>query len=113
MVNKKDLIKHCRYYRGEKENPDKNIPNMAWYWDMERVYVEHDGVFDGEGEIYKNIGGKEYPGIPHALLIIMFTSWAKGVYDIQGSINRFYKLIDNYLFIPNDHFDENKIPNEL
>ena len=80
---------------------------------MERVYVEHDGVFEGEGELYKNIGGKEYTGIPHALLNIMFTSWAKWVYDIKGSINEFYKLIDNYLFIPNDHFDENKIPNEL
>ena len=29
MVNKEELIRHCRYYRGEKENPDENIPDMA------------------------------------------------------------------------------------
>lgn len=41
-------------------------------------------------------------GIPHTLLIIMFTSWAKAAYNIKEEIDRFYKLIDEYLFIPND-----------
>lgn len=58
MVNKEDLIKHCRYYRGG-ENPNTN-ENMAWFWDMERVYVNSEGKFKGEEEYYKKINGKEY-----------------------------------------------------
>ena len=111
MANKEDLIKHCRYYTGG-ENPNTN-ENMAWFWDMERVYVNSEGKFKGEEEYYKKINGKEYKGIPHTLLIIMFTSWAKAAYNIKEEIDRFYKLIDEYLFIPNDHFPEDKIPNEL
>ena len=113
MANKDEFIKHCRYYRGGDENPNSDIPDMAWYWDMERVYVEHEGKFDGEEELYKNIGGMEYPGIPHSLLIIMFTSWAKQEYDIKKNIDSFYKLIDDYLSIANDYFAEDKIPNSL
>lgn len=52
MTNKKDLIKHCRYYRGG-ENPNTN-ENMAWFWDMERVYVNSEGKFKGEEEYYLN-----------------------------------------------------------
>lgn len=111
MAIKEDLIKHCRYYRrGPNRNPDGN---MAWFWDMERVYVQSGGVFKGEEEYYKNIGGKEYKGIPHTLLIIMFTSWGKTAYNIKEEIDGFYKLVEEYLFIPNDHFPEDTIPNEL
>lgn len=108
---KEELMSHCRYYRGGV-NPHSD-GNMAWFWDMERVYVESGGVFKGESDYYKNISGKEYKGIPHVLLIIMFTSWAKTAYDIKNSIDSFYKLIDEYLFIPNDHFPEEDIPNKL
>ncbi len=110
-TNKEELIKHCRYYRGGA-NPNTDA-DMAWFWDMERVYVENEGVFEGEEGYYKNIKGKEYKGIPHSLLMIMFTSWGKSAYDIRKEIGNFYKLIDEYLFIPNDHFPEDKIPNEL
>jgi hypothetical protein len=110
-MTKSNLAKHCRYYRGGK-NPNID-EDMAWFWDMERVYVEHNGEFSGESEYYKTIGGKEYKGIPHALLIIMFTSWAKGVYDKKKEINNFYKLVNEYLSIPNDHFPEDEIPNRI
>lgn len=110
---KNDCIKRCRYYRGQTENPNTDDANMAWFWDMERVYVEHDGHFIGEREYYKAIHGKEYPGIPFNLLMVMFTSWGKMTYDIQKSIGDFYKLIDEYLFVPNDHFPENEIPNRM
>ena len=43
---KVEFIKHCRYYRGQKVNPNTDDPNMAWFWDMERVYVESNGKFD-------------------------------------------------------------------
>ncbi len=111
VTSKKDLIKHCRYYRGGNSPNSDN--NMAWFWDMERMYVESGGVFKGESDYYKQINGKIYKGIPYTLLMIMFTSWAKTAYNIKGTIDNFYKLVDEYLFIPNDHFPEEEIPNRL
>lgn len=112
MANsREDLMSQCRYYRGG-DNPNTD-GNMAWFWDMERVYVQSGGKFKGEDEYYKNINGKDYKGIPHSLLIIMFTSWGKTAYNIKEEIDEFYKLIDEYLFIPNDHFPEDEIPNRL
>lgn len=109
-MKKSDLIKQCRYYNGENESPYTGHDDMSWFWDMERVYVESNGDFEGEGEYYKAIKGKEYPGIPYTLLIIMFTSWGKWTSDMKGNIDQFYKLMDDYLFIPNDHYPEDKIP---
>lgn len=112
-MTKNDLIRQCRYYRGQESNPNPDNDSIAWFWDMERVYVEHGGKFKGEADYYKAIKGKKYPGIPFDLLMVMFTSWGKTVYSIKDSIDKFYKLIDEYLFIPNDHFPEDKIPNQI
>ena len=110
-TSKEELMSHCRYYRGGN-NPHAD-GNMAWFWDMERVYVEKGENFKGEDDYYESIKGKEYKGIPHTLLMIMFTSWGKSAYNIMEEIGEFYKLVDEYLFIPNDHFPEDKIPNAL
>jgi len=116
-MTREELIKQCRYYTGAEKNPfenrEENYANeMSWFWDMERVYVETGGEEGGEAGYYKNINGKKYPGIPYNLLTIMFTSWGKWAYDIKKEIDDFYSLIDKYLFIPNDHFPEDKIPPE-
>lgn len=110
-MKKSELIKQCRYYKGEKDCPFSDT-KMNWFWDMERVYVASKGIFVGETDYYKALNGKTYPGIPFTLLMIMFTSWGKWAYDIRGQLNEFYKLIDEYLFIPNDHIPEDKIPNQ-
>ncbi len=114
MSKRDELIKQCRYYHGEKKNPYQSPPiedeRLSWFWDMERVYVMHNGKFDGESEYYKSIKGKTYPGIPYSLLMVMFTSWAKQSYDMKNEIQGFYTLVDYYLFTANDHFPEDKIP---
>lgn len=110
-MNRKELIKTCRYYTGVKNNPFINDDKLAWFWDMERVYVRNGGKCDYEPDYFEYVK-KPYSGIPTNLLKIMFTSWGKWTYDIKGSINNFYKLVDEYLFIPNDHYPEDKIPNE-
>ena len=108
-MKKEELIKQCRYYKGEANSPYAS-PNLNWYREMERVFVIHDGFFEGESEYYKRIEGQKYPGIPFSLLMVMFTSWAKSAYDIKNSLPDFYKLVDDYLFIANDHYPEDKIP---
>lgn len=108
MMTKKELLKQCRYYHDEDGSPFTKS-NLNWYWEMERVYVMSDGVFEGESDYYNHIGGQRYPGIPFSLLMVMFTSWAKSAYDIKNSLPDFYKLVDDYLFIANAHYPQDKI----
>ncbi len=113
-MKKEDLMKQCRYYLGEESCPyqadDTVTRQMAWFWDMERVFVASGGSFDGEAEYYKRIKGKSYKGIPDALLMVMFTSWCKTAYDVQNEIGNFYQIVDDYLATASDHFPTDQIP---
>lgn len=109
-MTREEAISHCRYYKGESECPFKS-DRLSWFWDMERVYAKNNGVFVGESALYRRLGGKLYPGIPNPLLYIMFTSWAKYVYDISKSLHEFYEVVDYYLFVADDYYPQDKIPN--
>lgn len=109
-MSREELIKQCRYYKGQDKNPFTD-GEIAWFWDMERVYVRNGGKFDGENEMYKNCNFKKYDGIPFDLLMVMFTSWGKYTTDIKSNISDFYKLIDLYLEFVCDVFPKDKIPN--
>ena len=104
------LIKQCRYYKGEDRNPYAGVENMSWFWDMERVFVSGEGELLPMHVYYERIGGKKYPGIPYPRLIVMFTSWGKQTYDLKAGLPYFYQLIDEYLWIPNQHYPEGEIP---
>lgn len=106
----KKRLYQCRYFGNQEKNPHKS-GFLSWCWDMERVYVYGNGISPEMDEYYKNIGGKEYEGIPHELLIIMFTSWSKSAYDKKKELHLFYELIDEYLDIPSDYIPKDKIPN--
>ena len=54
-MDKEQLIRTCRYYRGEKECPSDN-ENIQTFWNWERVYVESNGKFDGESDYYNYDG---------------------------------------------------------
>jgi hypothetical protein len=84
---------------------------MPWFWDMERVYVSCNGIFTGEMEVYQNLKGRTFKGIPYNLLMVMFTSWAKYVTDIANNLDKFYNLMELYLDIVSDHIEKDKIPN--
>ncbi len=99
-MTRDELIKQCRYYKGEEECPfdDSKYPQeIAWYWDMERVFVKNEGVLLPMHSDYECMGGKRYKCIPYALLIVMFTSWGKYTYDLKKSLPSFYELVDGYL----------------
>lgn len=104
------LLGQCRYYSGEQECPFKSN-TLKKYWNLERVFVKQRGNLDKlEDELYKSIGGKEYDGIPRALLITMFSYWGKGTYDIKAHIKSFYELVDTYLEVVVEQFPKDKIP---
>ena len=91
----KELIEQCRYYKGEETNPFDRFPK-SWYWDMERVYIEHKGIFSGECATYVTHNFKDFD-MPYNLLMVMFTSWAKTAYDLDKEIPHFYDMIEQYL----------------
>ncbi|MBQ3944738.1 MAG: hypothetical protein II670_03905 [Alphaproteobacteria bacterium] len=108
-MSKEELIRQCRYYNGEKNNPHSD-KYMSWFWDMERVYVSKNGNFVGETEIYHNLQGRKFTGIPFNLLMVMFTGWAKYTTDIAKELSDFYELIELYLDLVSDHFSKYTIP---
>lgn len=108
-MTREELIKQCRYYSGEEECPF-NEKRMIWFWDMERVYVENKGNLVGETETYHKLKGRRYTGIPHNLLMVMFTGWAKYEEDIEKNLTKFYDLMEVYLDIVSDHLSKSAIP---
>ena len=109
-MEKEDLIKQCRYYSGEETCPFSDN-EMPWFWDMERVYVSCNGIFTGEMEVYQNLKGRTFKGIPYNLLMVMFTGWAKYESDIKKNLDNFYNLMELYLDIVSDHIEKDNIPN--
>ena len=108
-MTREELIKQCRYYKGQKENPFTD-DEISWFWDMERVYVESGGTFNGENEVYKKLNGRRYTGIPYYLLMVMFTGWAKYVTNIEKELSKFYNLMELYLDFVSDHISKTAIP---
>lgn len=111
-MTREELIKQCRYYKGEEKNPFDGCKNLCWYWDMERVYVGSGGAMFPMRVEYEAYGGKKFPGIPYELLIIMFTSWGKHSSDLRRSLPQFYMMVEDYLFGANGHYPEGRIPGQ-
>lgn len=111
-MKKEELIAQCRYYHGEKTCPYQTA-ELSKYWEMERIYVNQGtGKEDKVQDTYYKFAlhGKDYPGIPRALLITMFSYWEKGTYDVLASMPEFQKLIDGYLRAASDHIPMGTVP---
>jgi len=84
---------------------------LRFFWEMERVFVAHEGeTNEQESRYYDAIGGKDYPSIPRGILINLFFVWGKGVYDKKEHLSDFYSLADDYLQIASDHFPVDELP---
>lgn len=72
------LLKYCRYYKGEKECPDENI-EMYRYWNTERVWVERmlDKTYEFRDELHEYITAglgefEQFDSIPITLKAMLF-----------------------------------------
>ena len=108
-MTREELIKQCRYYKGEEECPFDRA--MSDYWGIERIFVnDNGGLNEEDASYYRAVGGKTYSGIPFPLLIIFFHFWCKGVHGVKDSLPSFYRMIDHYLFVANSLYPEDVIP---
>lgn len=100
-MKKEDLLKYCRYYKGEKYfvSTDPNIGNL-WYY--ERAWVE---------DIYNNryndtlideyIGAglglfSQFDGVPLTLQALIFNRYAKGCQSLSEAKEPFKKFYNKY-----------------
>ena len=99
-MNRDELLKHCRYYKGEDKCPFDD-DDMAWFWSIESRYVRRNGELNKDvGDYYLVLGGQTYPDIPFNLLIDMVAVWGKYAYNLKDCLPQFYNLIEDYLSKP-------------
>jgi hypothetical protein len=90
-VNREDLIKLCRYYKGEKENPYQEDKGM--FWNIERCYIEmrlrENSLLADCGSEYMRQGlleFEEFDGTPFLLKALLFNRYE---YWLQGTPDEF------------------------
>ena len=100
-ATREELIKQCRYYKGENTGYDDFLLN--WFSLMERVYCETlietpdmDFSYNFEGSYYDRYIGKEkYKNhVPYGLCVVMYTAYAKH-FDCADA-DTFDRLIKSY-----------------
>lgn len=101
-MKREDLIKQCRYYKGEKVNPYDSWPK-ANMWDYESVWVSMNLSEEGASMLDEYIRDYDYAGLTDysaadgvplslkALLFGRFCHWSSGgLLDCVGGFKSFY-----------------------
>lgn len=89
-MDEKDLLHHCRYYKGEKENPFEGTKKMLWYYEQTWVHLTLSNDEDDSNLLSKALEEyilaglddfEEYDHIPLTLKAILynrFEQWNEG-----------------------------------
>ncbi len=110
-MDKEELIKHCRYYRGEEENPlERNGHNNHMFWFYELRWVEWKSSVDRKNFLIRTVADYCFAGLstfraddgtPVALKAILFNRyehWMGGYSPLQEEVEDFKKFyLDNYI----------------
>ncbi len=100
-MTKEELLKYCRYYKGEEKCPFDNAKgetdpetgkpwqDMRMFWWIESMWVKNGGEIDEGAKYYLHIlkatGHKPVEGAPQNLLSLIHFFWGKGgaSYDLD------------------------------
>lgn len=100
-MKKNDLLKFCRYYKGEQNCPyTDNTKSMLW--DFERTWVNdvlHDADFNELLTEYMNVGLRDFSetdDTPITLKAILFNRYAKTAYTMQDAVPSFKDFYKKY-----------------
>lgn len=101
-MKKDDLLRFCRYYRGESRNPFTNDGTRALLWDYERSWVS-DNLKEGDFSDYLNdyiaVGLQDfskYDDTPVTLKAVLFNRYAKTAYTMQDAVPGFKEFYQKY-----------------
>lgn len=105
-MDKKELLAFCKYYKGEKTNPNKH--SAAWYvWTVEKDWVEEMALDNAVNEImskplnhYISLGYADFekyddtPITLKAMLFSLFEKWNEGMVTRDGFSAFYSKWMD-------------------
>ncbi|MBQ9255153.1 MAG: hypothetical protein IJ180_10335 [Bacteroidales bacterium] len=96
-MEKIDVLKSCRYYKGEDENPyTEQNKKMLWFY--ERSFCNLDDT-DGELEEYLEYVGRDFAQsdtVPVELKALLFNRYCKGCFSIEDAVEGFKKFYKKY-----------------
>lgn len=105
-MTKDELIKFCRYYKGEKDSPfDGGNKSMLWFYeriwvfDTLEAYEKNADVFGDMLNEYVSVGlgsFQQADGVPVSLKAVLFNRYAKGCNSLQDSVEPFKKFYNEY-----------------
>lgn len=101
-MDKKDLLKFCRYYKGEDDCPFKE-QNKSMLWFYERAWI-FDMLSDSENlsaciDEYIRLGlglFEQFDDVPLSLKALLFNRCAKTSQSIAGAVEPFKKFYKEY-----------------
>lgn len=102
---KSDLLKSCRFYRGESSNPyEGKDPNkaMLWFYEMGWVKMAESGKSPASSEMlrdYEFLGLKSFradDGVPVSLKALLFNRYAKTAYSQRDAVEPFKAFYEKY-----------------
>lgn len=100
-----EVLKLCRYYRGEKENPfEGKDPNKAMLWFYERSWVsawehERSSEFDEMISDYMRCGLASFEtkdGIPVSLKALLFNRYGRTAQTLSAAVEPFKNFYKKY-----------------
>lgn len=95
---RKDYLKFCRYYKGEKDNPYEN-GDKAMFWEYEKVWIdemskpEESDLLTGNVPDYFHAGllnWNETDGTPLLLKALLFNRYNQWMQGSVGSFKDWY-----------------------
>ena len=105
-MKKEDLWHHCRYYKGEKDNPFDGIDqNKAMLWGYERDWVHQllkgksNSPFSSALDEYIMFGldgFEKTDDTPITLKAMLFNRYAKGSYSMADAVESFKGFYHKY-----------------
>lgn len=105
-MEKKDFIKFCRYYKGEKENPYDGIDqNKTMLWFYEKCWIDFNLSDNGRSTLADYIGDYSFVGLslfemqddtPASLKALLFNRYAKTANSMIEAVEPFKKFYKRY-----------------
>ena len=101
-MESEDLIKYCRYYKGEEQNPfDKFDQDKAMLWFYEMCFVKHGQRYDYNDLLseYAVVGLTSFAkddGVPIELKALLFNRYSKTAYSMMDAAEPFKEFYLKY-----------------
>ena len=100
-MNKDDILKYCRYYKGQKANPYTD-GDKALLWDYERKWVDDmskEPDFSDYLSDYIAVGLRDFSmfdDVPITLKAMLFNRYAQSAYSMKDAVPGFKEFYQKY-----------------